>query len=137
MAKMFNPKLEETSSYDQPVTTVGQAVKIEGTFSGSGNVVVYGEVVGTLKTSNDLVIEESARIEADVEASNMTVSGEVHGSVVCHGQLQLKASGKIYGDVTTDNISVETGAVINGKCTSGSSSTATTKKSETSESDEE
>lgn len=103
----------------QPTTVIGDGVRVEGKCTGTGNVTVRGEVVGTLKTSDDLTIEAAARVEADVEANNLTVAGEIHGSVLCHGKLQLMASGKIFGDVTTNVLSVETGAILKGQCTTG------------------
>ncbi|MDP3971037.1 MAG: polymer-forming cytoskeletal protein [bacterium] len=115
---MFNPK-EEGMMDDAPETIIGQAVRVEGVFSGSGNVTVYGEVVGTFTTSGDLIVEDTAKIEADVEANNITVSGEIHGKIKCHGQLNLLASGKIYGDVQSEVFSVETGAILQGQCVTG------------------
>lgn len=119
MAKMFVPKEEVNSA--GAATVIGDGVKLEGKFSGAGNVTVRGEVVGSLKTSDDVVIETSSKIEADVEAKNVTVAGEIHGNVLCHGELRLLASGKIFGDVTTAILSVETGAVIKGQCTTSGS----------------
>lgn len=121
MAKMF---VQKGSDDGDATTIIGDGVKLEGKFSGTGKVTVRGEVVGSLKTTDDIAIEPSARVEADVEAKNLTVSGEIHGNVLCHGQLTLLASGKIFGDVTTEILSVETGAVIKGQCsTSGSEET--------------
>jgi len=117
MAKIFNAK--EETIHHQPQTVIGDGVRVEGKCIGTGHVTVRGEVVGTLKTSDDMVIESSAKVEADVEVNNLVVSGEIKGNVHCHGQLQLLASGKIYGDVTTNILSVETGALIKGQCTTG------------------
>lgn len=114
---MFNGK--EGAVGSQPNTIIGDGVRVEGKCVGTGHVTVRGEVVGTLTTSDDMVIESSAKVEADVEANNLVVSGEIKGNVRCHGQLQLLASGKIFGDVTTNILSVETGAVIKGQCTTG------------------
>ena len=97
MAKMFNPK--EEGMVIQPTTVIGDGVRVEGKCIGTGNVTVRGDVVGTLKTSDDMMIEATAKVEADVEANNLTIAGEVKGNVVCHGQLHLLASGKIFGDV--------------------------------------
>ena len=135
---MFNPNKEEgggTPMLDAE-TTIGQGVKIEGTFTGAGNVAVYGEVVGKFSTQGDLMVQEGARLEADVEAGNITVSGEIHGGVTCHGQLQLLASGKIYGDVTSEMFSVETGAVLQGTCTTGSNQAAPSKSEKPTEDEE-
>lgn len=111
---MFVTKGEETMN--EATTIIGDGVKLEGKFSGSGNVSVRGEVMGSLKTNDDLIVEASAKIEADVEAKNITIAGAVHGNVLCHGQLRLLSSGKIFGDVSTAILSVETGAVIKGQC---------------------
>ncbi len=123
MAKMFSAP--EGNGGTQASTIIGDGVKVEGKCIGSGHITVRGEVIGTLKTTDDMVIESQAKVEADVEANNLTVAGEIHGSVICHGQLQLLASGKIFGDVTTNIISVETGAVLKGQCTTGAASEAT------------
>ncbi len=120
MAKMFNSKEELVGT--QPTTVIGDGVRVEGKCIGTGHLTVRGEVVGTLKTSDDMTIESSARVEADVEANNLVVAGEIKGNVHCHGQLQLMTSGKIFGDVTTNILSVETGAVLKGQCTTGAQS---------------
>ena len=124
MAKMFTPKEGGADGGEAPDTIIGKAVKLDGTFSGSGNVTVYGEIVGTLQTNGDLVVESSASVEANIEANNITVSGEVHGNIMCHGTLRLLTSAKVHGDVTTDIIEVETGAVIKGQCSTGNTSSA-------------
>lgn len=129
MAKMFNSK--EGISADAPQTVIGESVKVEGTFTGAGDVIVHGQVVGTLKTSNDVIITDTAKVEADIDARNLTVSGEIHGNVVCHGQLQLQAAGKIYGDVSASVIAIEPGAVLKGQCItdpSGNESVPSTSK---------
>ncbi len=117
MAKMFTTKPEGSSL--EAATTIGDGVRFEGKFSGAGNIVVKGEVVGSLKTTEDISIESSARVEADVEANNLTVAGEIHGAVKCRGQLQLLSTGKIFGDITAAVLSVETGAAIKGQCATG------------------
>ena len=122
MAKMFNPKDDGVMEGDTPDTVIGQTVKLDGTFSGSGNVTVYGQVIGTLQTSGDLIIAESSKVEANVDANNITVSGEIHGNITCYGTLRILNSGKVFGDVTTDIIEVETGAVMKGQCSTGTSS---------------
>ena len=124
MAKMFTSKNDLTGD-NQPQTIIGQAIRLDGKCIGSGDIIVHGEIVGTVKSANDIVIEQTAKVEADVEANNLTVAGEIHGNVLCHSQLKLLATGKIFGDVTTDILSVETGAVIKGQCATGSDSTTT------------
>lgn len=107
-------------------TVIGSSVKIEGKFIGNGNVTIEGSVVGSLKTDHDLVITQSAKIQASVTAKNIFVSGEVHGTVKAYERLEVSETAKIYGDVEAKVISVGAGAVLNGKCTMlGASAEAT------------
>ncbi len=118
MAKMFTTTRGE-SDQDNTSTVFGEGIKIEGTISGTGDLLVHGNIVGTIKTTSDVVVKNTANITANVTANNLTVAGEIHGNVICQGQLQIKSSGKIFGDVAAKTIAIEVGAVIQGQCTAG------------------
>ena len=118
-------------------TIIGPSVKVEGNFSGEGNIVVQGTVQGNLTTANDITIEEGAKVEADVEAENLKVSGEITGNVKCHGKTDLASSAKVNGDIDTDIISIETGAMLNGRCSCASSEATTPNEPEEEKTDSE
>ena len=46
----------------------------------------------------------------------MHIAGEVHGNLKASGSMTLTSSARVYGDVETGIISVETGAVLQGRC---------------------
>jgi len=100
-------------------TVIGPTVKVEGSFQSDDNIAIDGHVVGTIKTSKDLTVGTDSKIEADVSAANMHISGEVKGNLHASGTITLTSSARVYGDVETSIISVETGAVIQGRCTTG------------------
>lgn len=101
-------------------TLIGPSVKVEGTFVGSGDVTVEGQVAGSLKTNKHVRVGERAVVKADVEAGSMVVAGEIRGHVTCAGKIELLASAKIIGNVDTQSIAVAHGAVLHGKVTMGS-----------------
>ena len=105
-------------------TVIGASVKVDGNFVGSGDVVVDGQVSGTLKTSKNLRVGETAKIKADVEAANILVAGEIRGHVKCAGKIELAASGKIIGNVDTQTMVIAHGAVLHGKVTMAGHETA-------------
>ena len=111
---MFNR--EESSSMKEVETIIGSSVKVEGNFVGSGDVIVEGTISGLLKTAKNLKVGENAKIKADVEAENVFTSGEIRGNVKVQEKLEMKASAKIFGNVEAKILSVESGALLNGKC---------------------
>ncbi len=96
-------------------TIIGATVKVDGNFVGSGDVIVEGQVAGTLKTSKSLRVGETAKVKADVEAASIWVAGEIRGQVKCTGKIELAPTGKIFGNVDTQTIVVAHGAVLHGK----------------------
>ena len=97
-------------------TVVGKSVKLEGDFSSDENVRIDGEVSGTLKTTQNLVIGSGATVEADVFAENATVSGRVSGNIDVKNKLELTENAKITGDIKTGVLSVAAGASFSGQC---------------------
>ena len=97
-------------------TIIGPSVKLDGDFLGEGDVVVEGIVNGNIKTKKYLRIEESAQINAEIEAEDAFIAGIVNGNLKVQNKLEITSTAKIKGDIETSLISVETGAIINGKC---------------------
>lgn len=95
-------------------TIIAHGVRVEGEFVSQGNVVIEGEVQGTLHAGGDLRVGEEAKITADVSAANAFIAGELHGNLRVAGRLELTSTSKIMGDVTTEVLLVAAGAKING-----------------------
>ncbi|MFH1171469.1 MAG: polymer-forming cytoskeletal protein [bacterium] len=96
---------------------IGPSVKVDGKFFGKGTIVVQGQVAGTMKTNENLQIDQGAIVKASIEAKNITVAGEVQGNVKAYERLELAESARVTGDVEAKTISIGAGAVLNGKCT--------------------
>lgn len=95
-------------------TIIAQGVRIEGEFIAEGDIVIEGEVRGTITTAGDLRIGDGAKVEADIRAQNAVVSGEVRGTMQILGKLELMPSSKFTGDLAVDVLSVGAGAQVNG-----------------------
>jgi cytoskeletal protein CcmA (bactofilin family) len=104
-------------------TIIAQGVKVEGDFHSQGDVVIDGEVTGSVETAQALTIGEKARIHADVTATSVVVAGEVKGNLHAAERLELLATSVVEGDVETANLSVASGAMVNGKITMGATKT--------------
>lgn len=100
-------------------TVIAQGVKVEGDFHSNGDVIIDGEVTGSVETSQSLQIGESARISANVIAKSAVIAGEVQGNISASDQLELTETSIVRGDIQTGLISVAAGAQINGTLTMG------------------
>ena len=112
---MFN-KDQNNPSPKEVETIIGLSVKVEGNFVSQGNVVVDGSVQGTLKTQHNLRVGKDAKVKADVEVANLFVAGEIRGNIKVSEKTELTSTAKIIGNLETKILSVETGAVLHGKC---------------------
>lgn len=95
-------------------TIIAQGVRVEGEFIAEGDVIIEGELRGTITTAGDLRIGDNARVEADIRARNAVISGDVHGTLQIESKLDLLSTSKITGDVAAEILSVEAGAQVNG-----------------------
>jgi len=97
-------------------TVIGESVRVDGDFVSEGNVLVQGVVNGSLKTTGNLRIEETAKIKASVEAHNAVVHGKIKGNVIVDENLEIGPSAQIEGDIITKVLSIEPGALLHGHC---------------------
>jgi len=100
-------------------TVIAVGVRVEGDFTSKGDVIIDGEVTGTVHTDASLRVGEAARISADVSAASAVVAGEVQGNLRIVDRLDLLESSRVHGDIEAQVISVAPGAIVNGRITMG------------------
>ncbi len=98
-------------------TIIGSTIKIEGDLVSNGNIVVEGEVSGSLKTEKSLRVGPDAKVKADVKASEALIAGTVEGNLVIDGKIQLTETAVVSGDIKAKVLSIDPGATFNGSCT--------------------
>lgn len=102
-----------------PETIIAFGVRLDGDMVAEGDLVIEGEVHGTIRTKGDLRIGDQAVVEANIEAGNAVVSGTILGNIIVHGKLELFPSSKMTGDITTEVLAVGPGAQVNGSVSMG------------------
>lgn len=97
-------------------TVLGANSKLEGHFVSEGNVRLDGEFSGTLDIHGNVLVGETAKINANIDARNISIAGSVRGNVTGN-KVQLLRTGRIWGDITASALTTEEGAFIDGKIT--------------------
>jgi cytoskeletal protein CcmA (bactofilin family) len=95
-------------------SVIGSTVKIEGNFSGKGDVIVEGVVNGSLKTTKNLSVGEGAKITANVASKNALIAGVITGDIHIEDNLEILATAIIEGNIETDTLSIAPGAQLSG-----------------------
>lgn len=101
----------------QPVgfeTVLGASCTLDGTLVSTGNVRLDGTFNGSLDIHGNVLVGETAKIEADITAKNISIAGAVRGNVTGK-KVQLLRTGRVWGDITATALSTEEGAFIDGK----------------------
>jgi cytoskeletal protein CcmA (bactofilin family) len=133
---MFKDKKQDMPSAQTGETIIAQGVRVEGDFHSQGDVIIDGEVSGSVETKSALTIGETAKIHADVKAASAVVAGEVVGNIFAGEMLELLATSHVKGDIVTGRISVAAGAQVNGRVSMGDGEASGRGKKSSSEPDE-
>ncbi len=93
---------------------IGRGTVVRGNVSGSGDVVVQGQVEGTVSLKDQLTVEREGRVLADVELENLTVHGEMSGDIVAADRVTISATAKVVGDIKAPRVVIQDGGRFKG-----------------------
>ncbi|MCA9894401.1 MAG: polymer-forming cytoskeletal protein [Anaerolineae bacterium] len=115
-----NEKTDAPRPYaQQPIgfeSVLGASADLEGRLSSKGNLRLDGTFTGTLEIEGNVLVGETAIINADIEARNISIAGAVRGNVTGN-KVQLLRTGRIWGDIRATALTTEEGAFIDGRIT--------------------
>ena len=95
-------------------STIGANTHIKGDIQGDGGLRVDGIVEGSIELTGNLVVSESAKIRAEIKASNISVAGAVQGNVTAT-RVEILDTGRVWGDLTVKSLLVNEGAYFRGQ----------------------
>ncbi len=94
-------------------TVIGPNCRLTGTLQSDGGIRIEGIFEGNLQTTGNLVVAESARVIAEIQAYNVTVSGQVKGNITAN-KVEVTETGKVWGDLNVNSMLLHEGAYLRG-----------------------
>jgi len=95
--------------------TIGKSVVVKGDIFSREDLLVDGEVEGTLELQeNRLTVGPNGRLKASVKAREVVVLGTIHGNVEASEKIDIRKDAKLVGDIKTARIVIEDGAYFKG-----------------------
>lgn len=95
-------------------TVIGGSIVIDGEISGDEDLIIRGTVKGRIILRENLIVEETGVVEADIETQNVTVSGQVTGNIQATERVEISAGGRMVGDLKAPRILIADGATFKG-----------------------
>lgn len=94
---------------------IGPSIHIDGDLRGQEDLVIEGEVNGTVHLKNNsLTIGPNGKVRADVYAHTIYVEGYMEGDLYGSERVGILKSAQVRGNVTSPRVSLEDGARFKG-----------------------
>jgi len=95
-------------------TVIARTDRFEGTIKATEAIRILGSVEGRIEAAT-LVVEEGAKVKAEIVVDEAVVAGEVTGTLTCRNRLEVRPSGRITGQVETVRLMLHEGASVDGE----------------------
>lgn len=93
---------------------IGASMHIKGEISTREELLVDGEVEGSLESHSLLTVGPNGKVRANIKAREVVILGSVRGNVECTEKLAIREKGSLVGDIRTAGISIDDGAYFKG-----------------------
>lgn len=103
-----------TSGAGTDQTVIAREDRVEGTVRAHMTIRVLGTVKGKLEAPT-VIIDEGAKVNADITADDVVVGGEYSGNLICRQRLEVRPSGRVTGRVETLKMMLHEGATVDGE----------------------
>ena len=103
-----------SSSSAAPRGILSRGVSIKGTVKFSTELVIDGEVEGTIDSTGTLTVGEHASIRGQIKSKSVKVRGSVEGDIFATERCELQAGCTLRGDIEAPRLVVDENATFLG-----------------------
>ena len=96
-------------------TVIGPTANFKGAVQSDGGLRIDGVFEGSIQIAGNLIIGESGKVIAEVNAQNVSVAGALKGSVKAAGRLEILSSGRVWGDISVASFLIDEGGFFRGQ----------------------
>ena len=96
------------------IAAIGASMTIRGDIRAREELVVDGEVEGTLESQSLITVGPSGKVQSNIKAREVVIFGSVRGNVEVSEKIAIREQGSLVGDIKTAGISIDDGAYFKG-----------------------
>ena len=108
------PPARGEPAVQRPIATIGSAMHIKGDIRAQEELMVDGDVEGSLESQSVLTVGHNGQVKANIKAREVHIFGKVHGNVEVNGKIAIREQGSLVGDIRAAGISIDDGAYFKG-----------------------
>lgn len=95
-------------------TIIGSSIVIDGEITGEEDLIIEGTVKGKIALKQNLMVEKSGVVEADIETQTVSISGQITGNILASEKVEITTGGKMVGDIKSPRVLIADGAIFKG-----------------------
>lgn len=103
------------ASEDSVTGILQPETSFEGKITFSGTFKIGGQFKGEVVSGGTLIIDEGARVEANITAGEVILKGHLIGHVIAEKRIVMLAPAKFKGSVSSPNLKIEEGVHFEGE----------------------
>lgn len=100
-------------------SVLGPTLRFKGELSADEDLVIHGQVDGSIGQTPRITIGPQARIRANVHAQRIVVEGTVDGDLQAETSVVVRESATVNGNIDAPSVSLLEGAKFNGSVKMG------------------
>ncbi len=101
---------------DKKQTSIlGPTLKFKGELTANEDLVIQGQIEGSIKHTSNLTIGEEGKLKADVVAEHISVEGKVDGDLEGRNAVVVKNNANVEGNIYSPVVTLHEGATFNGR----------------------
>ena len=93
---------------------IGASMHIKGEIRTREELMVDGEVEGSLESESLLSVGPNGKVRANIKAREVVIFGAVRGNIEVSEKIAIREGGSLVGDIKTATISIDDGAYFKG-----------------------
>lgn len=107
-----------SNPYDKPTITtssvLGPTLKFKGELTANEDLLIQGQIEGTINHTSNLTIGQEGKLKANVKAEFISVEGEVDGDLSGSKAVVVKESADVKGNIYSPTVTLREGSTFNG-----------------------
>lgn len=96
-------------------SVLGPTLKFKGKLSANEDLLIQGQIEGSISHTSNLTIGEEGKLKADVKAEYIEVEGTVDGDLTGSKSVVVKESANVTGNIYSPTVTLREGSTFNGQ----------------------